>query len=824
MEWISRKIMKMIISITLGVIFNKVFTSVNSLKIGENKIMEYEIPFVYTLGINEISGILLTIALIFLVVYLYNIKSESNKKEIAKIYKIILDLELLLFSFIIGTQFIIGNKMNFHFFLKRNDFTVIYQLYWIYISIILHSSDYSSLKVKNVNDLYSSRKVYLDSIEEYLKNMKAFSIVGSWGIGKTKLIENFFYGDSLKRNYELLYIDASIYSDNEKIVESIEKSLDLLFRKYKIFKKNKSFINELFIQNSSILKSIYLSIFHKESADEQKKNIEIKINEIKKTVVICLDNLERINSKERITNFFAILEEIIPENIKRVYVYDEKEMEKIFNNNFVSYIEKYTFNKIELNDISVEEVLKSNKELKNHIQDFILKIENKNKIVMLKKFIDGYIGNHIEQKEVFISEILENDFSKKCIEINNKLKNPRYLNNLKNYLKNYLKETDSEELKYKFEYKLIRDCLQTLKVKDIKGRYIFRANFLEKLTVKKDLSLNKLTPKELDELFYIYFFKVDDEGNSLDDVVKKEIYYERYFENKDINNTDFIKEIELLISNPKENLLEILQKLFIFKDEKYIKKCIEKIKQSLVDEEYTISNTNDLERFFFMYKNYKFYKDIFPKLRINKLGTLNDNSASESLDSFREHLVKNFIKRNPYMQNLRQLKIKCLVQNLNTSDEGSLPKSFKFVEELDLKADKLEMVNALEEIVGENKDILKIIESYDITLEIINFLRAILNLELVEEKIKERIEEVSDDFFIFKNTAEIIDSLKIKDEKFIIDLKEVEKYIEIPNDEKIINEYIDMLKIKLKDDKIKAGIKTLIIELNKYKNGFYNNK
>ena len=193
--------------------------------------------------------------------------------------------------------------------------------------------------------------------------MEAFSIIGDWGIGKSVLVKNFFYKN--KKEYELIFIDSSIYSSNEKMVAVLEDEIIKLLKKYNIFIRNKNIEEEIFIQSNNMIEKIYNFFYQKTTVNEYRKEIKEKIdfiinkseeiNGFNKIVVICLDNLERLGSKERIKNLFAIVNELFPENIKKIYIYDEKEMERLFNlnnnferndkksNEFINYIEKIYF-------------------------------------------------------------------------------------------------------------------------------------------------------------------------------------------------------------------------------------------------------------------------------------------------------------------------------------------------------------------------------------------------------------------------------------------------------------------------------------------------
>ena len=80
------------------------------------------------------------------------------------------------------------------------------------------------------------------------------------------LIKNFFYRN--QEEYELILIDSSIYSSNEKIVATLENEIITLLKKYNIFIKNKNIEEEIFIQSNNFISTIYNFFFRKTTVED----------------------------------------------------------------------------------------------------------------------------------------------------------------------------------------------------------------------------------------------------------------------------------------------------------------------------------------------------------------------------------------------------------------------------------------------------------------------------------------------------------------------------------------------------------------------------
>ncbi|MCI6153393.1 MAG: hypothetical protein MR673_09785 [Fusobacterium perfoetens] len=804
----------------LGKILNSGLSSTNILKMSENKEYEYIEPFIFTITFSEMITVIILTILISIICMIYY---EKDFFRIRKISKNILWLEVYFFSFIYGA---------YQYKLKITPiYLIIYFIYFLSLYIFIY---YLKEKKETIykSDLYKNKERYLPSIDFYLENMKAFSVIGEWGIGKTKLIENFFngnYKDSngklYKNKYEFIYIDVSIYSENEKIIETLQYRIGKLLRKYNFLKLEGRFIKNLFLENETFLKIIYKFLFANISLEENKKELEEKIKEINKTkkVVICFDNLERLNDKNRIMKLFAILDEILPDEIKRIYVYDEEYMIKIFqkgNDNFIEYISKYVFNKIKIEDINIEDVLDGKEKILKEIKKIKENLNDNLNIVNQKINSEFQSYSNKDNKLNNLKERIEKYFEK----LSKKLKNPRYLCSLMEYIGN-----EKENVEYKIEYKLIRDNFPSLTLEDIlkenltiEGildlfKYKLQHNFLK--NDKISLANLEISDKQVEKICQMYIFEVKDEVKELyreqnyitssTSFNEKGIYFESYYNNIDIDETKTLKELEKYKKEPEKYLFNIIDGIIVSNKEKNV---IKELKKYLENKKfkYIIKSENEMTKLFISNYSNKILNLILENIEIYKIGDYKSDvyKICESYQKY--HLKKDKKIRNLFFVKFSREKYKEFI-NLEFSEIENF-----FKEEFQIKTIK-EMGKKLQEELILNKNlILKVEENlYKDIEEAIEVFKKMCVIEIIENEEKEMItKKITKDFIKM--------GLDLEEEKDRVLLKSrfhFQESIEITKEN--VNSYLDQLKEiekELYSEEEKENLILLKIELLKLKN------
>lgn len=804
-----------ILSYFLGKFFNIIFSSVDYIVFKGIK-LEHLTPFYISINFKE----MLLILAVSIISFLFILRKENTKR---KIIKNLIYFELYFFGFSTGTT----NNEELFF--------VIFILFLIFLLFFSFFENLFKENKKEIETLYKSREKFLSIIDFYLSNMKSFSIIGNWGIGKTKLIENFFYGDYKDdkekyyfEKYEFIYIDTSIYSENKKIIEVLEKEIKVLLKKYKFLSLDIKFVKEIFLEENMFAKIISKIFFCDVFLENSKKELEEKIKTIskEKKIVICLDNIERSNDKNRIVELFAILDEILPQEIKRIYVYDEKQMIKIFekdNEDFVDYISKYVFNKIRVDGIKLEEVLSDRENLVREIKKIKDKVSNGRNLI--EKSITKEFKSYSNSEE--ITKTLKEKVEQYFKEILEKLNSPRYLVNLKEYL-----GVDEKRLEYKVEYKIIRDFFSNLELEDILDENIGIYNIFNVGEYRqKDESNNKyflrdipLRDVDIEKLVQKYIFELNKKIENIGEINnyqfitayfgEKQIYFESYYKNIPLEETKPIKELEYHKKNPEKYLFEIIGTLEFYREQGLIK-----LNEYIENKEF-IYLINDYKGFSKVYNlDNKVLKIILKRVKINKSG----NYKTEFGNYNQEYLTKAFNK--VYVRDSKE--IKSLIQFLLTEDK--VKKYFKirecrekdefdefFKDEFGIEEIR-ELYAFLKEKLEENVNDLKNIglNVLDIQLSLEVF-KELCNIEVISTKInfyKKISEEILKSDFI-------IERIERKDNKLIIKNIYRENEIEVTSDnvDFYLKELTEEKEKELYDDTKIQNIDTLKIELYKFKN------
>lgn len=658
MKWI-KFISSLVISYVLGFTLSKGLSATNTFKY-KNEILEHNLPFIYTVRLNEMLIVLIITILISIVSHAYYEKSQSSQKQILKLFCGILWIECILFSLILGTwQEKILSSEESGFMYEYSLLIISIFIYILVIFFLLNKKDNVTYE-KEEDDLFESRKKLLPMIKFYLENSKGFSIIGDWGIGKTKLIKNFFekskneFEKKYGEYYELIYIDVSTFSDNKKIIQEIEEQINLIFRKNKILKLETDLLESLFNETSTWFKNLKNIIFEKNYLKDSKSSLCEKIKELKKNknkeIVLCLDNLERIIARERIINLLAIIDDLTTDNIRKIYIYDKEHMKLIFDEiNFENYIEKYSDNFIEVKEVETSEVVKKPERFDLKRLLFRLRIIQK-----LEEIKDEDLKKKIIQKKEEIEKIMTN---------------PRKIINIEKYISCKEREISQES---QMEYRILIELFGEFDLNNIIQKIIFFPELTYSYRIKLEefqalsegkLKLeNKKTEQELNEIKIealkgdgknvVDYFRYCKENLILDRGKKIFIEVDRYF----VDTFDNLKDIIYLVYDNvdiKISKMEIIYRRDFFNSMEYydLEEAKKLIKIILIRS--NLKNFREISRILF--KNLKEYDELYELVPIN---------FEEGLKKIKGMDLKNFInsvkkikKRNTFnLINFEELK------------------------------------------------------------------------------------------------------------------------------------------------------------------------
>lgn len=369
-------------------------------------------------------AIILLLVLIFLFRY-HNIK--NNKRLYFEFISIIaFNVPYVLYKY---------NILNISFE-KMALSTLLLIFFNIMIDVLVHK--YILYKNDNKNyKLFRERKEDLKRIKEYLNKFNIIGINGEWGSGKTYLLECLQNEKDMQDKYE--FVNIYLLTCNlDNLSQILINELEKVLVKYGICSRYSNSLRKILATNNFI-DSLFSSMFLDTNSFTASINgFKNEIRKLDKTLVIVFEDLDRIDAPNVIKKILSVSENLIGENIKIVYQYDQSNLERInecFNRNYLDKYIPYTINltKISFYDI-INKVLKEYQNEYNYLKkndfnflrihvrlDWILReIFNKNieyslkiynySIRKVKHFLDE-IENTFENEEMY----RENDLRKAVI-------------------------------------------------------------------------------------------------------------------------------------------------------------------------------------------------------------------------------------------------------------------------------------------------------------------------------------------------------------------------------------------------------------------------
>ena len=370
------------------------------------------------------TGIILLLVIIFLVHY-HNIK--NNKRLYFEFISIIaFNVPYVLYKY---------NILNISFE-KMALSTLLLIFFNIMIDVLVHK--YILYKNDNKNyKLFRERKEDLKRIKEYLNKFNIIGINGEWGSGKTYLLECLQNEKDMQDKYE--FVNIYLLTCNlDNLSQILINELEKVLVKYGICSRYSNSLRKILATNNFI-DSLFSSMFLDTNSFTASINgFKNEIRKLDKTLAIVFEDLDRIDAPNVIKKILSVSENLIGENIKIVYQYDQSNLERInecFNRNYLDKYIPYTINltKISFYDI-INKVLKEYQNEYNYLKkndfnflrihvrlDWILReIFNKNieyslkiynySIRKVKHFLDE-IENTFENEEMY----RENDLRKAVI-------------------------------------------------------------------------------------------------------------------------------------------------------------------------------------------------------------------------------------------------------------------------------------------------------------------------------------------------------------------------------------------------------------------------
>ena len=197
--------------------------------------------------------------------------------------------------------------------------------------------------------LFRERKFDKERLQEYLMKFPIVGINGAWGSGKS------FVTDRIENNGCLLVKIDLLACNVDEIQTVLLNELDKVLKEQGIFSPFSPKLKKLLQQDRMLQNLGQLFVRDDISYSDAIKGFRDSFRQIKQTLIIVYEDLDRIEKPEVIKRVMGISEKIAGEKIKVLYQYDEKNLQaKGFDR---AYLEKYIPFTMNLTDIPFAEIL-----------------------------------------------------------------------------------------------------------------------------------------------------------------------------------------------------------------------------------------------------------------------------------------------------------------------------------------------------------------------------------------------------------------------------------------------------------------------------------
>lgn len=306
----------------------------------------------------EKIGIIFPI-IIFLILMAFCLRYFSQRNS--KLYFYI--IMIILFIIVVG----IYKYSVLRIWKEKYDIEFFVALFLIYFFEALKFLKEDKISSNTKENLFRERKEDLKRIKEYLLSFDMIGINGEWGSGKTYLMQCLQNDKEMKNKYE--FVNIYLLSCNlDNLPQILINELEKVLVKHGVYSRYSNSLRKILASNI-LLNSVFGSIFlDTNSFTDSIKGFKYEIERLDKTLIIVFEDLDRIDNAEIIKKIFSIAENLVGNNIKVIYQYDQYNLENIdkcFNRH---YLDKYIPYVVNLTPISFYNT--ANKVLKEYQNEY----------------------------------------------------------------------------------------------------------------------------------------------------------------------------------------------------------------------------------------------------------------------------------------------------------------------------------------------------------------------------------------------------------------------------------------------------------------------
>lgn len=234
-------------------------------------------------------------------------------------------------------------------------------------------------------ELLPKRKYDYERLEEYLEFDTVVGVCGDWGTGKSFLVDQFIAEHKVKdeqpnKSKDTARDNSVDQTGDDKEIKSKEAAefirlgllelndhdpikvflwtIDNLLRKYGYFSRNSKAVSQL-TGNHAYLNDFTEAVFPDyETVDDSIKQLKDRLQSLDCTVYFVIEDLDRLQDKEKIRTVLALCERLAEKNVKFIVEFDLEILKDIDPTFSYKYVEKFIPNTVSLTPIRIEEMFK----------------------------------------------------------------------------------------------------------------------------------------------------------------------------------------------------------------------------------------------------------------------------------------------------------------------------------------------------------------------------------------------------------------------------------------------------------------------------------
>ena len=596
---------------------------------------------------------------IILVIIFSFLKYPNSKKK------------LIYYSLIINVFFVF--QLLLSLFISINNYIIflisLYVLLTMFFCLLKVETD-STLdnegKTENKGHLFTERKDSLKELKEAIKTHESILIDEKWGNGKTFFIRKFM--EEYNKDFEFIYIKTPYFSNKLEFRSKVLNEIKLIFRRNGILNTNFKNLTKYF---GVEIKGITFKEIE-ETYDEIIRNVNQDIFKIKKKIILILDDLDRIDSKDHINEILNFVGEInleLDSNFSVITLASKEKLLKLLeiNNttNGENQLDKYFSKELYLKKLNMGDLIYYFSKMYGFEEERVLEEISRTFLehsTMMKELGYGHSAmgkwdeerkNEFQERATFrnieklvkiLKEIdLENEYIKEYLKPTIVLKtlqilNPTYWNKIKK-IEKFEKEIFSNE------------SIEEIEKRYFKGEVIFK--YINNLNERIYLNLKNYEIGEYKDKISYY----DRRKNMiLSEEQHDDVSYSEYqgvswiFQ---FSNSERIKILNTLLLDKKLSQFDVIHLMVLFHINFYLKfKEFKEFKSEIQNERIKVNKENEKLNFL---KIFKFINlSCFISTSIDKGKVIEEilNSFFEEKDVKKlENLEKNIYKF--YLDNVR---------------------------------------------------------------------------------------------------------------------------------------------------------------------------